>query len=120
MAVGIPTDEGTPVSLNLTSYRKIFARPSWHEMGACRNKPTKWWFSRKPHENMGAMVVCRELCPVRWRCLADNLDVPHGIFGGFTAEDRKVIREEYPVLVEASELLLALEEDDTVLGRRSG
>lgn len=103
----------TPVNLHLTSYRKIFDRPSWHGLGACKDKPTKWWFTKKPHENMAAMVVCRELCPVRWKCLADNLDVPQGIFGGFDADERKVIRNEYSVLVDPELLRLTMDVEDT-------
>lgn len=110
-APGIPIDDGSPVNLNLTSYRKIFDRPSWHGMGACRDKPTKWWFSNKPHELMAAMIVCRELCPVRFKCLADNLDVPQGIFGGFSADERKTIRDHYSVIVSPELMQLLVEED---------
>lgn len=97
------------VSVHLTAYRKIFARPSWHSLGACRNRPTAWWFSNNQTEQMAAMIVCRELCPVRWKCLADNLDVPLGIFGGFNADERRVIRNQYSVLVDPELLRLTME-----------
>lgn len=111
MVPGTPIDDGTPVNLNLTNYRKIFDRPSWHGLGACRNKPTRWWFTNKPHEQMAALIVCRELCSVRWKCLSDNLDVPQGVFGGFGADERKIIRNESPVLVDPNLLRLMMGEE---------
>jgi hypothetical protein len=113
MAPGIPTDDWTPVQLSLPQYRKIFSRPTWHSLGACHNRPTEWFFSTKSAEILAATVVCNTLCPVRWRCLADNLDVPLGIFGGLNAEQRKTIRDDYPVVVAPELLQLLMEKKDT-------
>ena len=40
-----------------------------------------------------AVAVC-EACPVRLRCLALNLDMPHGHVGGTTPQQRRHIRSQ--------------------------
>jgi hypothetical protein len=44
--------------------------------------------------------------------LAENIDVPVGIFGGLTAQERKVIRDEYPVMVSPQILKLMMEDKE--------
>jgi WhiB family transcriptional regulator, redox-sensing transcriptional regulator len=39
-----------------------------------------------------AKAICAQ-CPVRAACLEFGMDIPFGIFGGHTPEERRVIRE---------------------------
>lgn len=111
------TDLGTPIGeprpIDLSAFAHVFQRPSWETMGACVNRPTDVWFSNKPADIFIATTICREVCPVRWRCLADNIDVPFGVFGGLTANQRKVIREEFPVVISQDLLQLLIEDKET-------
>jgi hypothetical protein len=82
-------------------------------MGACHDRPSDWWFSKKQAEILAAKVLCTQFCPVRFRCLADNIDVPQGMFGGLTSDERKVIREQYSVIVSPQLLQMLLEDEGT-------
>jgi hypothetical protein len=86
------------VEVDLSVLRNVFQRPSWELLGSCNGKDTRLWFSKRQQDILAATTWC-EICPVRWKCLSENIDVPFGIFGGFTAPQRKQIREEYPVIV---------------------
>ena len=86
-------------NIDLSRLREVFKYnpPSWKKLGACRGRDTSWWFADKdkPEElgkYIGAKVICKEMCAVRWQCLADNIEEPFGIFGGLDAEERVNIR----------------------------
>ena len=73
------------------------------ENGACRGKPTEWWFplfgkghtlSRLEQRNnkKHATAICG-LCPVRLECLEYSLgNEPLGIWGGKDEYERDLIR----------------------------
>ena len=59
-----------------------WGRADWMERGACRGKPTEWWFSSKPSNYLAAKRIC-ETCPVIVECdqwAEQNRE--HGIWGG--------------------------------------
>lgn len=97
MLVGIRWSELCMEDLDLSSYKAVFQRPSWELMGACHDKPTEWFFSKKQAEIIAATTLC-QICAVRWTCLSQNIDVPFGIFGGLTAIQRKELREQLTVV----------------------
>jgi hypothetical protein len=80
-------------------------------MAACRTKPTEWWFTSEK-DNYGqataAKIICKEMCPVRWKCLAANLDECAGVFGGFDSEERKLIRTTSAVAIVGEQLMSLL------------
>jgi WhiB family redox-sensing transcriptional regulator len=39
-----------------------------------------------------AKAICAQ-CPVRGACLQFGMDIPFGIFGGLTPDERRVVRE---------------------------
>jgi hypothetical protein len=91
--------------VDLSEFRQVFQRPSWELLGACQGKDTELWFSKKQMDVIAATTYC-EICSVRWTCLSENIDIPFGIFGGYTAAQRKRIREEYPIIVNPTLLQL--------------
>lgn len=104
---------------DLAALRDLFKyRPkSWKKMGACRGRDTSWWFAEKEEiselgKYIGAKTICREMCPVRWQCLADNIDEPYGIFGGFDREERVAIRTGPGKIITTPVLLQLLHERD--------
>lgn len=68
----------------------------WHEQAACRNTrhPDVWYPDKEQtHTIRAAKMVCKQ-CPVRAECLQAAFDngEPFGIWGGYTFEEREVIR----------------------------
>jgi hypothetical protein len=74
------------------------------ENGACKGKPTEWWFPLLVREYSGskrleqmnnkkkAIEICG-LCPVRLKCLEYSLEnEPFGVWGGKDEYERDVIR----------------------------
>lgn len=104
---------------DLSHLRDVFryTPPSWKKLGACRNRDTAWWFADKEKiaelgHYIGAKTICKEICPVRWQCLADNLEEDYGIFGGYDAEERVEIRNGPGRIITNSVLLQLLYERD--------
>ncbi len=66
--------------------------PSW-ERSACANADPERWFPppNTPHRQVAAAVAVCAGCPVRLECLLFALshDERYGIWGGFTAEERR-------------------------------
>lgn len=66
---------------------------------ACRDEDPELFFPERQRGFMSgayrrqyveAASVCAE-CPIRLRCLEDNLDVPYGVWGGLDPHDRGVL-----------------------------
>jgi WhiB family redox-sensing transcriptional regulator len=68
----------------------------WRTRAACRGHDTEAWFpvsrSAKDTEVAAAKAFCRR-CPVQPACLRWALESgeQHGIYGGFTADERRAI-----------------------------
>jgi WhiB family redox-sensing transcriptional regulator len=63
---------------------------SWQEQAACRGAATDLWFPDSGNTDHAAEAkrVCAG-CPVRQDCLDANLGEKHGIYGGFSENDRR-------------------------------
>jgi hypothetical protein len=65
----------------------------------CRSNPEAWYPPQGGNGGAEALAACRERCPIRWQCLRSTLDAEmhgaktdvHGIAGGFTANQRRVM-----------------------------
>lgn len=69
------------------------ARPAWHADGACHEHPDVTWFPARGESTEPAKAVCRD-CLVRSECLIFAIDHDEqGIWGGTSAQERRVIRE---------------------------
>lgn len=60
---------------------------------ACTGSSGDLFFSPMEEDAHAAKDVCMR-CPVRWECLAYALgtDQKHGVWGGLTAEERRLLR----------------------------
>lgn len=74
---------------NRKADRMADAQWGWQDQGACRGKPTAWWFPSDvgagvTEETAEALRLCREECPVRAECLDFALSThqDHGVWGG--------------------------------------
>jgi len=82
-------------------------RDPWRERAACLGLPLELFFGPGPQERgnararreQAALEVCA-LCPVRERCLAQELSLPasaqFGIFGGMSAAQRRAALGQSP------------------------
>ena len=72
----------------------------WTERAACKGKDRDLYFPEQPDPNPDVTdEVIREtclVCPVRKACLHHALTAPedHGIWGGLTELERKLVRKE--------------------------
>ena len=68
---------------------------NWMTSAACRGRDADMWFSDDPMVTETAAEICRS-CPVRRPCLSQALDgdgaKPHGVWGGLTGDQRRVLR----------------------------
>jgi|SRR5580765_1164185 len=85
---------------NLETLREVFVWRSvpWLNNAACREDESKrsWWFrpgntSVANRQRSKAKLICTR-CPVRWQCLAEYIEEPFGIFGGFDERERRKLR----------------------------
>ena len=91
--------------------------PWWWQYSKCRqpdiNLPPLFFFpdERKPKKVKAAKTFCQS-CPVRIFCLqfANLLQIPDGIFGAATAEEREFLRAILPSLDAHRDILLASRE----------
>jgi len=73
--------------------------PDWTVQAACRGEygppgdDPFFDFSAQHEETRRAKAICYG-CPVRLRCLRENLWVPFGIWGGYTERERRAMRGE--------------------------
>jgi WhiB family redox-sensing transcriptional regulator len=65
----------------------------WREQAACKGEPTEVWFATQGHGVKVAKRICNT-CPVRIDCLRWAVDeqINHGIFGGRTPRERRMLR----------------------------
>lgn len=70
----------------------------WRQYAACAGEDTDLFFPLGAGAEFDAQIdeaksICRR-CPVREECLDSSLERPdrHGIFGGFTADERLKLR----------------------------
>lgn len=68
----------------------------WEYQAACKDMPTDDFFPDKGNETQAARAkqVCAT-CPVKDMCrdLAVNEPIVHGIFGGYSVRERRVLRK---------------------------
>lgn len=68
----------------------------WECDAACRDMDVNAFFPEKGNETQAARAkqIC-ETCPVRAQCLALAVTEPivHGIFGGYSVRERRVLRK---------------------------
>jgi len=81
---------------------------SWHQYGACRGKPTAWWFpprgSFEETTTQSALALC-DICPVRQQCLAWGLAHEWiGIWGGTSERERKKLRRRAGIKLRSLDL----------------
>lgn len=87
-----PTDNHNP-SPDLTIYN--FSHEPWRKDAECRSHPDPGIFfpgqsrsvAQSDSDRAEAIALCRS-CAVRWECLASSIRQPHGIFGGYDADER--------------------------------
>lgn len=64
--------------------------PGWMKEAKCHGAGSEDFFQLKPYK---AKKICAD-CPVWVICLAEGLDEPYGVWGGFGINDRVKYREE--------------------------
>lgn len=64
----------------------------WRTQAVCREADPELWFSDKPFDLIAARTICED-CPVRPDCLLDGIDDQHGIWAGFSATERRRLRQ---------------------------
>ena len=74
--------------------------PCWQQRAACRKVPTAIFYPAGNHIRVAeeqAKGVCW-LCPVRAACLVFALEhsEPYGVWGGLTAEERRMLAAAVP------------------------
>lgn len=74
--------------LNLDSLTPL----KWMDAGLCLDHPAHLWTSGKQRDISAARAVCAA-CPARNTCLnyAITEGIEHGVWGGFTADERKTL-----------------------------
>jgi WhiB family redox-sensing transcriptional regulator len=67
---------------------------AWQKRALCSQMDPELWFPEPWEDETPAKVVCGR-CPVRAACLAHALDAneEHGVWGGFSPEERHEIRQ---------------------------
>lgn len=83
---------------NCTMLETSYLHEPWREEAMCQND-TEGLFFPDPAD-IGAVAVAKAVCascPVANECLAYAIDTdqPFGIWGGFTAKERRRIRREW-------------------------
>lgn len=72
----------------------MFSAPEWMTEGVCAQVDPDLWFPTRGsgHDSREAIKICQG-CPIRRKCLQYALDTGElGIWGGTTAEHRRVMR----------------------------
>jgi WhiB family redox-sensing transcriptional regulator len=64
---------------------------AWMRDGACQEHPEINWFPERGENSEPAKQVCRN-CLVQRECLAHGLGIGHGIWGGSSERERRVLR----------------------------
>lgn len=72
----------------------------WREQALCRQSdPEAWWpeilNNHLPKASVQALGVCRT-CTVRPYCVEEGWDERWGIWGGYTASQRELLRAQHP------------------------
>ena len=77
---------------------------SWHHDAACRGMDVDLFFPRENdwRSSAPAVAVCNT-CPVSDECLIENIAEQHGIFGGTTPAERRVLRRRLDVRYQPPE-----------------
>lgn len=69
----------------------------WSDQGICAQVDGDLWFQEKGNTATTALAkrICWDRCAVREQCLewAMESDEEFGVFGGFTAKERKKLRQ---------------------------
>lgn len=67
----------------------LIGRPAWHAQAACRTAERNTFYPAPTDEegNAAAKAICAR-CSVRTTCLEQNIDEPHGVWGGMTEHER--------------------------------
>lgn len=75
----------------------------WRDEAACRNRPPYLWFPAPDDKECAEMAkkICAS-CLSRTQCLKENLYEPVGIYGGYSAGQRRRYRNKLKLSVEAA------------------
>lgn len=72
-----------------------FPRPvedeDWRLSAKCRGMNVEWFFPTFPEDIAEVVAFCAD-CPVKVACQIEARDVTEGVWGGLTAEERRVAR----------------------------
>ena len=81
-----------PMGVMLT-LDELLQRPAWHADAACREHPEVTFYPTRGDDTRPAKQVCAG-CLVRDECLADAVEHNelHGVWGGTSYKERKVLR----------------------------
>lgn len=63
----------------------------WRTHALCAQTDPELFYPQDAFASIAARETCLG-CPVRVPCLNDGLDEQHGIWGGWTADERKALR----------------------------
>jgi WhiB family transcriptional regulator, redox-sensing transcriptional regulator len=72
----------------------LYTRPDWHGDANCRGMNAELFFPERGEATKEAKAVCRA-CDVQVECLLDSLNrgEKHGIWGGKSERERRLIRQ---------------------------
>lgn len=83
----------------LEALDRLLKRPAWQADALCREYPEVNFFPERGEDTRPAKSICRR-CSVREECETFALDDPDalksGIWGGTSATERKVLRQQRP------------------------
>lgn len=71
---------------------RLLDRGTWRDEAACRKSDPEMWYSDDTYSGIAARTICGD-CPVRVDCLRDGITDPFGIWGGWSAAERRRLRE---------------------------
>lgn len=73
---------------------------TWRTQAACRGMSPAYWYAERGESIVEAKAICAG-CPVQAECLAAALASRerHGIWGGYTEKERRMIRRLRPAPV---------------------
>jgi hypothetical protein len=84
--------DGAVVALAEVLEERIDQR-DWRTRAACRTQPTRLFFPGRG--DLAAVAAAKKVCAgcgVAAECLAAHLDVEHGVFGGLSSHERRLMR----------------------------
>jgi WhiB family redox-sensing transcriptional regulator len=72
---------------------ELIRPPAWHARAACRGTDSAVFFAVRGESTEPARAVCAR-CPVAAQCRTAGLSENHGIWGGTSERERRVLRRQ--------------------------